>query len=485
MHEIILSGYNAYLAKNGNKRLYLGTAESYGIEKLRITTGSGWDDLSAITATFHPPNGDAVRVIVDENGIVEVPKEATAVPAPEHDPGMVVFSGVKEGMQRISTNILYIIGEHAGVNGAVTDDTPSEWEQLINIYESKFDKNQGKENAGKILGVDESGEIIPVAKVDWSQNDETAADYVKGRTHYSVPNENPVLFSETATFSETKLATLSDEAYQTVISADPELQYIVKIDDKVVYEGLMEIRGTGARVFAFTISTDNNSSVPITLMASTSRYTLELSTYLNLSLTFNVSLEIKGDYIYKTLNSGYLPTALGDNYSVSGWAFHRGGNNQATGTGSIAGGCNSIASGAHSIAFGYNANATATASHAIGYNVSANAGYSHAEGVSTTASGAASHAEGYNTIAAGTRQHVQGQYNIADTDSKYLHIVGNGKSESTRSNAHTLDRNGNAWYSGTLKLGGSSYDSAKEVAFKEDTIIDETELTTALEEVLI
>ena len=160
MHKIVLSGYNAYLEKNGNKRLYLGTAESYGIEKLQILAQSGWDDLSLITATFHPPNGDAVRVIIGENGVVEVPKEATAVPAPEHDPGMIVFSGVKEGMQRISTNILYIVGEHAGANGAVTDDTPSEWEQLVNTYNSKLDKQQGAENAGKILEIGEDGSII-------------------------------------------------------------------------------------------------------------------------------------------------------------------------------------------------------------------------------------------------------------------------------------------------------------------------------------
>lgn len=51
---------------------------------------------------------------------------------------------------------------------------------------------------------------------------------------------------------------------------------------------------------------------------------------------------------------------------------------------------------------------------------------------------------------------------------KYAHIVGNGTSDDNRSNAHTLDWDGNAWYAGTLRVGGTSYDDAKEVALKED-----------------
>ena len=92
--------------------------------------------------------------------------------------------------------------------------------------------------------------------------------------------------------------------------------------------------------------------------------------------------------------------------------------------------------------------------------------YSTALGYSNTASGNASHAEGYNTIASGTRQHVQGQYNVADPDSKYFHIVGNGKSDSFRSNAHTIDRNGLGWFAGGLKVGGTGQDdeTSKEVA---------------------
>ena len=61
-------------------------------------------------------------------------------------------------------------------------------------------------------------------------------------------------------------------------------------------------------------------------------------------------------------------------------------------------------------------------------------------------------------------QHVQGRYNIEDVDGVYAHIVGNGYwDENTyneiRSNAHTLDWEGNAWFAGDVTTGsGKSLD---------------------------
>lgn len=69
----------------------------------------------------------------------------------------------------------------------------------------------------------------------------------------------------------------------------------------------------------------------------------------------------------------------------------------------------------------------------------------------TVASGDHSHAEGFNTKASGPKQHVEGMYNVADSDGKYVHIVGNGQDGSSRSNAHTLDWSGNAWFAGNVE----------------------------------
>lgn len=101
------------------------------------------------------------------------------------------------------------------------------------------------------------------------------------------------------------------------------------------------------------------------------------------------------------------------------------------------------------------------ASHAEGYASHAEGDASHAEGVYSHAEGYYSHAEGYYTHAAGCSQHVQGEYNVADPEydvndpnkrGKYAHIVGNGTFEDHRSNAHTLDWEGNAWFAGGIEL---------------------------------
>lgn len=90
---------------------------------------------------------------------------------------------------------------------------------------------------------------------------------------------------------------------------------------------------------------------------------------------------------------------------------------------------------------------------AIGAHLEASGKYSIAEGYMTEASGNQSHAEGHATIAASTCQHVQGKYNIADNLNKYVHIIGNG-TNTTRSNAHTVDWKGNGWYAGKLTQEG-------------------------------
>jgi hypothetical protein len=64
--------------------------------------------------------------------------------------------------------------------------------------------------------------------------------------------------------------------------------------------------------------------------------------------------------------------------------------------------------------------------------------------------------EGYGTRAAGDGQHVQGTWNIEDAESMNIHIVGNGMDDDTRSNAHTLDWDGNAWFAGDVYVHSTS-----------------------------
>lgn len=142
--------------------------------------------------------------------------------------------------------------------------------------------------------------------------------------------------------------------------------------------------------------------------------------------------------------------------------------NSASGQSSFASGLQNSASGIAAHAEGWSSNASGEASHAEGYYTNALHNYTHTEGKYTQAKGESSHAEGIHTIAAGSAQHVQGRYNIQDTENKYAHIVGRGRSD-RRANAHTLDWNGNAWFHGTIKLGGSNQEdeASREVALKD------------------
>ena len=137
---------------------------------------------------------------------------------------------------------------------------------------------------------------------------------------------------------------------------------------------------------------------------------------------------------------------------------------------SLARGVSSHVEGGDSLALGY-------CSHVEGACTIASGDFSHAEGQRTTASGDCSHAEGYNTKASSPNQHVQGIYNIEDVSGTYAHIVGNGDSDTARSNAHTLDWNGNAWFAGDVYVGSTSginKDAGSKKLAKESTTVSAT-----------
>lgn len=132
-------------------------------------------------------------------------------------------------------------------------------------------------------------------------------------------------------------------------------------------------------------------------------------------------------------------------------------NNEASGYMSHAEGgeCSSTNSYAHSEGGG--CTASHLYAHAEGCNTTASERAAHSEGWGTIASGAQSHAEGFNsearagyahaqnlgTIAASEAQTALGRYNVADANNTYAVIVGNGTSNSSRSNVLTVDWGGN------------------------------------------
>lgn len=143
--------------------------------------------------------------------------------------------------------------------------------------------------------------------------------------------------------------------------------------------------------------------------------------------------------------------------------------------------------GAMSFAEGINVTASGQGSHAEGSYTQSTNEKSHAEGISTVASGAGAHSEGTTTVASGGYSHAQnnhtiaaklsqtalGTYNVEDTATTTTHpdglaahgayalIVGNGTSDSARSNAFAVRWDGTMEAAKPLPVasGGTGSDS--------------------------
>lgn len=98
------------------------------------------------------------------------------------------------------------------------------------------------------------------------------------------------------------------------------------------------------------------------------------------------------------------------------------------------------ASGNRSHAEGHSTTASGSRSHAEGYSTTASGFISHAEGRETTASGVCSHAQNLNTVAGYEAQTAIGKYNENKTNTAFE--IGNGTAYNARSNALTVDWNG-------------------------------------------
>ena len=179
--------------------------------------------------------------------------------------------------------------------------------------------------------------------------------------------------------------------------------------------------------------------------------TIVASDLVNHTVTLDVSFGVTAGYLVVRGQTKPGMVATGDRTVAGGQYSHaEGALTVAKATASHAEGQTAAAVGYYSHAEGVNTVARGSGSHVEGSGSRAIGNQSHAEGFGTTANEIYSHAEGHSTIASGEAQHVQGRYNLDDIDGNYAHIVGNGTSDA-RSNAHTLDWSGNAWFAGDVE----------------------------------
>ena len=130
-HEIKLDGYGAHTTLAEDRPvMLLGTAESYGIETLHVVSGKSWEGLT-ITATFNAADGSSTDILMGTDGNIAVPTEATA----KSGSGRIVFTGVSNGIQRISCDLDYFVVAHSAINGTQSGGTAPSWfEQAVNRF---------------------------------------------------------------------------------------------------------------------------------------------------------------------------------------------------------------------------------------------------------------------------------------------------------------------------------------------------------------
>lgn len=122
-HEIKLDGYGAHTTLAEDRPIMLlGTAESYGIETLHVVSGKSWEGLT-VTATFNAPDGTSTDMLMSADGSITVPPEATA----KSGSGKIVFTGVSNGIQRISCDLEYFVVAHSAINGVQSGGTAPSW----------------------------------------------------------------------------------------------------------------------------------------------------------------------------------------------------------------------------------------------------------------------------------------------------------------------------------------------------------------------
>ena len=314
---------------------------------------------------------------------------------------------------------------------------------------------------------------------DWNQNDDTKPDYVKNRPFYenisltAFLEEQQINFSSSFTIpnsivtGNTYLITWDGTDYtitaikKEIIAGEIYIPYLEQAD------GLFSIEGTSM------YAADNGThTVAISLVDSTIK---------TIDEKFIPSSILNKMDALNPVGKGSFSLNRSPNFTAGDYSFAEGYNTVASGNASHSEGYETMALGSNSHAEGSNTKTSGIDSHAEGQTTISSGTASHAEGNRTIASGAYSHAEGEETKASSKNQHVQGKYNVEDSSDTYAHIVGNGTDEA-RSNAHTLDWSGNAWYAGTVEGKALILPSSTENSTKKFRItVDDNGTLTATE----
>jgi len=227
---------------------------------------------------------------------------------------------------------------------------------------------------------------------DWNEANPTSSAYIANKTHYVVEEETNLM---TVSFTSSSLSPSSFDISNVWHNFEVGAKYAAYIDGKRITVNKAVAQEPNAIVVPSNIK---NPGEPDINFYTTANYSYSYFQYVNIPTGNHVLIVSIINETVKTLDDKYLNGKL-----------------------------ITIGEGKDAEIFNNDSN------HAEGWNA---------------------HSEGQGSLASGDNQHVFGMYNEEDRNSVYVEIVGNGSSDNARSNARTLDWEGNETLAGDLDVGG-------------------------------
>lgn len=266
-------------------------------------------------------------------------------------------------------------------------------------------------------------------------------DYVVGGTHYSIVAEPKV--EDISTYYE--------------LSIDESVQNYVATHVVVDTEGLWLIPDSGGnKVLIATGAGSSYTTAGTYIIGKVSGVDTVFAKFTTNGATMNATNNTQIAHLGYGAGTAQSGTDTAPYYTLGSRI-----SGSTVGNYSIAEGWNTTASGYCAHAEGGPSGspndgpvASGESSHAEGSGTLSSGRMAHAEGRYTESNGNGSHAQNEGTIANGDAQTALGKYNVADTTSAV--IIGNGTASNARSNALTIDWNGDVNLTGQAKTSFKS-----------------------------
>lgn len=286
-HDIYLNGYKAVTFESP---LRLGTYDSYGNERIRVLCSPEWDGLT-IVATFKAAS--AVEVLVDADGMLDVPPEATATQQAAAGRCALTFVGTGEGRQTISCTTYYLVQDHATVGNVTPDPTPDKWQQFVDqvaadrtgaaaaakeaarsAQDAKTAESNAKDSADNAAGsatAAKSSETAAAKSAQGAASAETAAKAAQNAAETAKTGADTAASnaSEKATAAASSATAAKSSETAAAKSADDAKNYAAQVAGIVTSQAIFGVNFSGstsagtrlgaAKDFVFTPGTDTSA----------------------------------------------------------------------------------------------------------------------------------------------------------------------------------------------------------------------------------